>query len=85
MVWRPTPVTPQTVARVTGVRFLITSVTANPAALVLYVPVRTDPDDITGAGPDAGAGVFLGGQGGATARHLRSPARAGDRRGGAAP
>jgi hypothetical protein len=50
---------PQTLARVTGVLFLVTYVTSIPAALVLYVPVLTDPGYITGAG-GADTGVFLG-------------------------
>jgi hypothetical protein len=49
----------QTLARLTGVLFLITYVTSIPAALVLYVPVLTDPGYITGAGA-ADTGVFLG-------------------------
>jgi hypothetical protein len=52
-------VNPQTLARVTGVLFLITFITAIPAALVLYVPVLTDPNYIAGAG-GADNGVFLG-------------------------
>lgn len=50
---------PQKIARVTGVLFLITFITAIPAALVLYVPVLTDPNYIAGAG-GADNGVFLG-------------------------
>src|SRR3712207_863134 len=41
---------PQKIARVTGVLFLITFITAIPAALVLYVPVLDDPRYIAGAG-----------------------------------
>ncbi len=50
---------PQKIARVTGVLFLITFITSIPAALVLYVPVLSNPDYITGAG-GADNGVFLG-------------------------
>jgi hypothetical protein len=39
-------------ALIAGVFFLITFVTAIPAALVLYVPVLDDPRYITGAGAD---------------------------------
>jgi hypothetical protein len=59
---RPTQeprVDPQTLARVTGVLFLITYLTSIPAALVLYVPVLTDPGYIVGDG-GADTGVFLG-------------------------
>ncbi len=52
-------VNPQTLARVTGVLFLITYATSIPAALALYVPVLTDPSYINGAGA-ADNGVFLG-------------------------
>lgn len=44
-------VNPQTIARVTGVLFLITFVTAIPAALVLYVPVLNDPGYIVVPAP----------------------------------
>ena len=50
---------PQKIARVTGVLFLITFITSIPAALVLYVPVLSNPDYIVGAG-GADNGVFLG-------------------------
>jgi uncharacterized protein DUF4386 len=43
---------PQTIALVTGVLFVITFITAIPAALVLYVPVLDDPRYIVGAGAD---------------------------------
>jgi hypothetical protein len=52
-------VNPQTLARVTGVLFLITYVTSIPAALVLYVLVLTDPGYTTGPG-GADSGVLLG-------------------------
>jgi hypothetical protein len=48
---------PQTIARVTGVLFLITFIPAIPAR-VLYEPVRNDPRYILGAGADTR--VFLG-------------------------
>jgi hypothetical protein len=53
-------VNPQTIARVTGVLFLITFITSIPA-LLLYGPVLNDPGYITGAGPDTGVllGAFL--------------------------
>jgi len=50
---------PQKIARVTGVLFVITFITAIPAALVLYVPVLNDPDYIVGAGA-ADTAVRLG-------------------------
>ena len=50
---------PQKIARVTGVLFLITFITSIPAALVLYVPVLTDPNYIVG-GAAADNSVFLG-------------------------
>jgi hypothetical protein len=52
---------PQKIARVTGVLFLITYITAIPAALVLYVPVLDDPRYIVGAGADNSVqwGAFL--------------------------
>src|SRR5919201_4877946 len=48
---------PQTIARVTGVLFLITFITSIPA-LLLYGPVLNDPGYIAGAGADTQ--VFLG-------------------------
>jgi hypothetical protein len=45
-------VNPQTIARVTGVLFLITYITSIPAAFVLYPPVLDDPRYIVGAGAD---------------------------------
>jgi hypothetical protein len=52
---------PQTIARVTGVLFLITYITSIPAQLVLYVPVLTDPNYIVGSGADTSVrlGAFL--------------------------
>ncbi|WP_207956746.1 DUF4386 domain-containing protein [Rubrobacter tropicus] len=50
---------PQKIARVTGVLFLITYVTSIPAALVLYVPVLDNPNYIVGGG-GADDGVALG-------------------------
>ena len=53
---------PQTIARVTGVLFLITYITAIPAAFVLYPPVVDDPRYIVGAaGADTSVrlGAFL--------------------------
>jgi hypothetical protein len=52
-------VNPQTLARATGVLFLITYVTSIPAALSLYVPALTDRGYITGAGA-ADTSVLLG-------------------------
>src|ERR687889_1132379 len=51
---------PQTIARVTGVLFLITFLTAIPA-FFFYVPVLDDPRYIVGAGADASVafGAFL--------------------------
>jgi hypothetical protein len=43
---------PQTIARVTGVLFLITYITSIPAAFFLYPPVLDDPRYIVGAGAD---------------------------------
>ena len=40
---------PQTLARLTGVLFLITYVTSIPALFVFYAPVLHDPGYITGA------------------------------------
>ena len=48
---------PQTIARVTGVLFLITFITAIPA-FFFYVPVLDDPSYIVGAGADMR--VFMG-------------------------
>ena len=52
---------PQTVARVTGVLFLITFVTSIPAALFLYNPVLDNARYIVGAGADTRVafGAFL--------------------------
>ena len=52
---------PQTIARVTGVLFLITYITSIPAAFFLYPPVLTDPNYIAGAGADTSVrlGAFL--------------------------
>jgi hypothetical protein len=52
---------PQTIARVTGVLFLITYITSIPAAFVLYPPVLDDPNYIVGAGADmrVSLGAFL--------------------------
>jgi hypothetical protein len=52
---------PQTLARVTGVLFLITYITSIPAYFVFYAPVLKDPGYITGAGPDTSVlvGAFL--------------------------
>jgi hypothetical protein len=55
-------INPQTIARVTGVLFLITYITAIPAAFVLYPPVVDDPRSIVGAaGADTSVrlGAFL--------------------------
>jgi Domain of unknown function (DUF4386) len=51
----------QTIARVTGVLFLITFITAIPAAFVFYAPVLDDPRYIVGAGADTSVqwGAFL--------------------------
>jgi hypothetical protein len=48
-------------AFVTGALFIVTFVTAIPAALLLYTPVLDDPNFIVGAGPDTGValGAFL--------------------------
>ena len=55
------PISPQTLARVTGVLFLVTYITSIPAFFVFYAPVLHDPGYITGAGPDTGVlfGAFL--------------------------
>jgi hypothetical protein len=54
-------VNPQKIARVTGVLFLITYITAIPAAFVLYPPVLDNPNYIVGAGADTSVslGAFL--------------------------
>jgi hypothetical protein len=54
-------VNPQTLARLTGVLFLITYLTSIPAFFVFYAPVLNDPGYITGAGPDTSVlvGAFL--------------------------
>jgi len=51
----------QTLARTTGVLFLITYITSIPAFFVFYAPVLKDPAYITGAGPDTSVllGAFL--------------------------
>jgi uncharacterized protein DUF4386 len=53
-------INPQTIARVTGVLFLITFITAIPA-FFFYVPVLDDPRYIVGAGADTSVslGAFL--------------------------
>jgi hypothetical protein len=52
---------PQTLARLTGVLFLITYITSIPAYFFFYAPVLKDPGYITGAGPDTSVliGAFL--------------------------
>ncbi len=52
---------PQTIARVTGVLFVITFVTSIPPFVLLYVPVVDDPRYIVGAGADTSVllGAFL--------------------------
>lgn len=52
---------PQTIARVTGVLFLVTFATAIPAYVLLYAPVLNDPAYITGPGADTSVswGAFL--------------------------
>jgi hypothetical protein len=54
-------VNPQTLARVTGVLFLVTYITSIPALFVFYAPVLNDPGYITGPGPDTSVllGAFL--------------------------
>jgi hypothetical protein len=54
-------INPQTIARVTGVLFLITYVTSIPAAFFLYPPVVDDPNYIVGSGADTSVrlGAFL--------------------------
>ena len=52
---------PQALARWTGVLFLITYITSIPAFFVFYAPVLKDPGYITGPGPDTSVlfGAFL--------------------------
>ncbi len=52
---------PQTIARVTGILFLITYITSIPAFFVFYAPVLEDPRYIVGAGADNSVllGAFL--------------------------
>src|ERR687893_1334337 len=52
---------PQTIARVTGILFLITYITSIPAFFVLYAPVLDDPRYIVGGGADNSVsfGAFL--------------------------
>jgi hypothetical protein len=52
---------PQTLARLTGVLFLITYLTSIPAFFVFYAPVLNDPSYILGAGADTSVrlGAFL--------------------------
>jgi hypothetical protein len=52
---------PQTIARVTGVLFLITYITSIPAFFVFYAPVLGDPNYIVGSGADTSVrlGAFL--------------------------
>jgi hypothetical protein len=52
---------PQTIARVTGVLFLITYITSIPAFFVFYAPVLDDPRYIVGGGADTSVslGAFL--------------------------
>ena len=52
---------PQTIARVTGVLFLITYATSIPAFFVFYAPVLGDPRYIVGGGADTSVrlGAFL--------------------------
>src|SRR5215211_8988216 len=52
-------VNPQTIARVTGVLFLITYITSIPPVLFLYGPLLDDPRYIVGGGA-ADNGLFLG-------------------------
>jgi hypothetical protein len=49
-------INPQTIARVTGVLFLITFITAIPA-FFFYVPVLDDPRYIVGAGADTSVSI----------------------------
>jgi hypothetical protein len=53
-------VNPQTIARVTGVLFIITFIASIPAAFVFYAPVLEDPNYIVGGGAGADTGVSLG-------------------------
>src|ERR687893_324935 len=52
---------PQTIARVTGILFLITYATSIPAFFVFYAPVLGDPRYIVGGGADTSVrlGAFL--------------------------
>jgi hypothetical protein len=52
---------PQTIARVTGVLFVITFITSIPAVFVFFAPVLDDPRYILGAGADTSVtfGAFL--------------------------
>jgi hypothetical protein len=52
---------PQTIARVTGVLFLITYITSIPAFFFFYAPVLGDPSYIVGSGADTSVrlGAFL--------------------------
>ena len=56
-----TQMNPQKIARVTGVLFLITYITAIPAFFVFYAPVLDNPNYIVGAGADTSVrlGAFL--------------------------
>jgi Domain of unknown function (DUF4386) len=51
---------PQTIARVTGVLFIITIIASIPAFFILYAPVLGDPNYILGGGAGADPGVSLG-------------------------
>ena len=51
---------PQTIARVTGVLFIITIIASIPAFFILYAPVLGDPNYILGGGAGADTGVSLG-------------------------
>jgi len=53
-------INPQTIARVTGVLFIITIIASIPAAFVFYAPVLGDPNYILGAGAGADPRVSLG-------------------------
>ena len=57
----PQRMNPQKIARVAGVLFLITYITAIPAAFVLYPPVLGNPNYIVGGGADTSVrlGAFL--------------------------
>jgi hypothetical protein len=54
-------INPQTIARVTGVLFLITFITSIPAFFIFYAPVLDDPRYIVGGGADMSVllGAFL--------------------------